>query len=130
MVLPQLIRYVLLLATRQSTVKVSLSALAAVVLLYLSLLSITAAGDFLPPVAIQCPQSKDCESGQNEEQASEKERNASRSRVQGEGGIEAVNVDHTISTLVQKFHGLPNQMAEWKQQIIERTGDVFGGVAP
>jgi hypothetical protein len=48
-----LIRYLLLLATRQWTVEVSLFVLAAVLLLSVGFLSINAPGDAVPPAEIQ-----------------------------------------------------------------------------
>jgi hypothetical protein len=130
MALPLLIRYVLLVATRQSTVNISLSALAVVLLLSVGLLLNKVAGDPVPLAVIQCAEGKRCESGQNEEQGPEKEQKESPSRVQDQGSIEPVNDKQTLLALAKQFQEHPTQIAEWKQQLLERVADVFDGVAP
>lgn len=129
MVIPLLLRYVLLLATRQSTVKVSLSALATVFLLSAGFLLIKT-GDSVPPAAILCAESYDCNSGQYEEQQAEKEQQESRSRVQSQGDIAAINGDEMLSALSKQFQLHPNQFADLTQQLLARVADVFGGVTP
>ena len=43
--------------------------------------------------------------------------------------LEAVRGDRTISEIAQKHDIHPNQVTEWRRQLLERAGDVFEGGA-
>ena len=43
--------------------------------------------------------------------------------------LAALREDKTISQLATQFELHPNQIAEWRKQLVERAGDVFDGVA-
>jgi transposase-like protein len=40
--------------------------------------------------------------------------------------LEAVRGDKTIAEIAQKHDVHPNQVTEWRRQLLERAGDVFG----
>ena len=44
--------------------------------------------------------------------------------------LEAVKGDKTIAEIAQKHDVHPNQVTEWRRQLLERACDVFGGGAP
>ena len=45
--------------------------------------------------------------------------------------LEAVKGDRTIAEIAQKCDVHPNQVTEWRRQLLERAADVFGaGAAP
>jgi transposase len=44
--------------------------------------------------------------------------------------LKAVKGDKTVSELAEQFHVHPTQVAEWKQQLLARAADVFGGTRP
>jgi transposase len=44
--------------------------------------------------------------------------------------LEAVRGDKTVAEIAQKHDVHPNQVTEWRRQLLERAADVFGGGAP
>lgn len=44
--------------------------------------------------------------------------------------LEAVKGEKTIAEIAQRHDVHPNQVTEWRKQLLERAGDVFGGAAP
>ena len=47
--------------------------------------------------------------------------------LQGEGGVAAVKGDLTLSELAQHFDVHPNQITQWKAQLLEGASGVFDG---
>jgi transposase-like protein len=43
--------------------------------------------------------------------------------------LAALKGDKTLAELAQQFDVHPNQVTDWKRQLLERAGDVFGGAA-
>lgn len=43
--------------------------------------------------------------------------------------LAALKCERTLAELAQHFDVHPNQIAEWKRQLLERASDIFGGVA-
>ena len=41
--------------------------------------------------------------------------------------LAAVKGDKTLTELAEQFHVHPTQITEWKQQLLARAADVFGG---
>ena len=41
--------------------------------------------------------------------------------------VAALREDRTLAELCQEFELHPNQLTEWKRQLVERAADVFGG---
>ena len=41
--------------------------------------------------------------------------------------LEAVKGEQTMAELSQRFDVQPNQITQWKTQLLERSADVFGG---
>ncbi len=41
--------------------------------------------------------------------------------------LAAVKGEKTLAELAEQFHVHPTQITEWKQQLLTRTADVFGG---
>ena len=130
MVLPYLIRCVLVVACWQSTVQVSLSALAVVLLLSAGLLRIDAAGGPVAAEEMQCAEGNNCEIAQSAEQEPGKEQPESRGQVQFQSDAEAVDNDKTSSELTEQFPPHATRIAEWKQLQVERTSDAFGEATP
>ena len=44
--------------------------------------------------------------------------------------LAAVKGDNTLAELAEQFHVHPTQITEWKQQLLARAADVFGGTKP
>ena len=44
--------------------------------------------------------------------------------------LAAVKGDKTLAELSERFHVHPTQVTEWKQQLLARAADVFGGTKP
>ena len=44
--------------------------------------------------------------------------------------LAAVKEDKTVVELVERFHVHPTRIIEWKQQLLARAADVFGGAKP
>jgi transposase-like protein len=44
--------------------------------------------------------------------------------------LAAANGDKTLAELSEQFHLHPTQVTEWKQQLLARAADVFGGTKP
>ena len=44
--------------------------------------------------------------------------------------LEAVKGERTVAELSQRFDVHPNQITQWKTQLLERSSDVFGGGEP
>ena len=44
--------------------------------------------------------------------------------------LAAVNGDKTLADLAEQFQVHPTQITEWKQQLLARAADVFGGANP
>jgi transposase len=44
--------------------------------------------------------------------------------------LAAVRGDKTIAEIARKHDVHPNQLTEWRRQLLERAADVFGGDAP
>ena len=44
--------------------------------------------------------------------------------------LAAVKGDKTLAELAEQFQVHPTQITEWKQQLLARAADVFGGMKP
>ena len=44
--------------------------------------------------------------------------------------LAAVKGDKTVAELAEQFRVHPTQITEWKQQLLARAADVFGGTKP
>ena len=44
--------------------------------------------------------------------------------------LAAVKGDKTLGELAEQFQVHPTQITEWKQQVLARAADVFGGTTP
>ena len=44
--------------------------------------------------------------------------------------VAAVKGDKTLAEIAEQFHVHPTQITEWKQQLLTRAADVFGGAKP
>ena len=44
--------------------------------------------------------------------------------------LAAIKDDKTLAELSEQFHVHPTQVTEWKQQLLARPADVFGGTKP
>jgi transposase len=44
--------------------------------------------------------------------------------------VAAVKGDKTRAEIAEQFHVHPTQITEWKQQLLTRATDVFGGATP
>jgi transposase-like protein len=43
--------------------------------------------------------------------------------------LEAIKGEKTVTEIAQRFDVHPNQVTEWRRQLVERAADVFGGAA-
>lgn len=43
--------------------------------------------------------------------------------------LEAIKGERTVTEIAQRFDVHPNQVTEWRRQLLERAADVFGGTA-
>jgi transposase-like protein len=43
--------------------------------------------------------------------------------------LEALKGERTVTEIAQRFDVHPNQVTEWRRQLLERAADVFGGTA-
>ena len=43
--------------------------------------------------------------------------------------LEALKGERTVTEIAQQFDVHPNQVTEWRRQLLERAADVFGGTA-
>ena len=44
--------------------------------------------------------------------------------------LAALREDQTLAQLAERFDVHPNQVTQWKAQLLERAGDIFSGPAP
>ncbi len=44
--------------------------------------------------------------------------------------LAAIKGEKTAAELAEQFHVHPTQITEWKQQLLARAADVFGGMKP
>ena len=44
--------------------------------------------------------------------------------------LAALREDQTLAQLAERFDVHPNQVTQWKSQLLERAGDIFSGSAP
>ncbi len=44
--------------------------------------------------------------------------------------LAAVKGEKTVAELAEQFHVHPTQISDWKQQLLARAADVFGGTKP
>ena len=44
--------------------------------------------------------------------------------------VAAVKGDKTLAEIAEQFHVHPTQITEWKQPLLARVADVFGGTKP
>ncbi len=44
--------------------------------------------------------------------------------------LAAVKGEKTVAELTEQFHVHPTQITDWKQQLLARAADVFGGTRP
>ncbi len=49
------------------------------------------------------------------------------SQLKAKVALEAVAGDKTLAEIAQKYDVHPNQITEWKRQLVDRAADVFGG---
>ena len=49
---------------------------------------------------------------------------------QAQVAVAAVKGDKTLAEIAEQFHVHPTQITEWKQQLLARVADVFGGTKP
>lgn len=50
--------------------------------------------------------------------------------VQAQVALAAVQGDKTLAELAEQFSVHPPQITDWKQQLLVRAADVFGGTKP
>ena len=50
--------------------------------------------------------------------------------VKAQVALAAVTGDTTLAELAEQFRIHPTQITEWKQQLLARAADVFGGTTP
>jgi transposase-like protein len=43
--------------------------------------------------------------------------------------LEAIKGEKTVTEIAQRFDVHPNQVTQWRRQLLERAADVFGGTA-
>jgi transposase-like protein len=44
--------------------------------------------------------------------------------------LEAIKGEKTVTEIAQRFDVHPNQVTEWRRQLLDRAAEVFGGNAP
>lgn len=44
--------------------------------------------------------------------------------------LEAIKGEKTVAEIAQRFDVHPNQVTEWRRQLLERAAEVFGSTAP
>ena len=50
--------------------------------------------------------------------------------VKAQVALAAINGHKTVAELAEQFQVHPTQITEWKQQLLTRAADVFGGTKP
>ena len=70
------------------------------------------------------------ERGEPEEHGDEENETQSRGSIQGSGGLAACKGDKTLAELAEQCGVHPTQITGWKQYLLQRVADVFGGTTP
>lgn len=68
--------------------------------------------------------------GKPEERGAEENATQSLATFKAQVALAAVKADKTLADLSEQFHVYPTQITQWKQQLLTRATDVFGGTTP
>ncbi len=68
--------------------------------------------------------------GKPEERGDEETETQYGATLKAQVALAAVKGDKTLAELSEQFHVHPTQVTEWKQQLLARAADVFGGTKP